>query len=237
MAPTPDVAIAHVRRVALDADGKPIPIDDASAFSEMAMYVLVRRDGQMVACRGPEHSDSSEAIDVCRFAPERRALVRERAAMPRSHIPVRHSSLYLPTRQRRPSNAVSHSLANAVATAGPWFTAVRGLVRGPRPRRGRHIRRRVDGARGLAGRSGRHRGPCVRVASVSAGQGADRGAHAAQRRDVHGAQRQRLASRRARRQELRPHPGVRHPIRIRQSADRRQVREPPTTTATSTSRR
>ena len=45
MAPTPDVAIAHVQRVALDARGEQIPIDDASAFSEMAMYVLVRRDG------------------------------------------------------------------------------------------------------------------------------------------------------------------------------------------------
>jgi uncharacterized protein (TIGR02246 family) len=45
MAPTPDVAIAHVRRVALDAGGEQIPIDDPSVFSEMAMYVLVRRDG------------------------------------------------------------------------------------------------------------------------------------------------------------------------------------------------
>ena len=45
MAPTPDVAIAHVRRVALDARGEQIPIDDAWAFSEMATYVLVRRDG------------------------------------------------------------------------------------------------------------------------------------------------------------------------------------------------
>lgn len=45
MAPTPDVAIAHVRRVALNADGEPIPIDDTSVFSEMAMYVLVRVDG------------------------------------------------------------------------------------------------------------------------------------------------------------------------------------------------
>jgi hypothetical protein len=44
MAPTPDVAIAHVRRVAMDADGQPIPVDDGSVFSEMAMYVLVRRD-------------------------------------------------------------------------------------------------------------------------------------------------------------------------------------------------
>jgi uncharacterized protein (TIGR02246 family) len=46
MAPAPDVAIAQVRRVALDADGEPIPIDDGSAFSEMALYVLVRRNGQ-----------------------------------------------------------------------------------------------------------------------------------------------------------------------------------------------
>jgi uncharacterized protein (TIGR02246 family) len=46
MAPAPDVAVAQVRRVALDADGRPIPVDDASAFSEMAMYVLVRRDGR-----------------------------------------------------------------------------------------------------------------------------------------------------------------------------------------------
>jgi uncharacterized protein (TIGR02246 family) len=46
MAPAPDVAIAHVRRAALDADGEPVPIDDASVFSEMAMYVLVRRDGK-----------------------------------------------------------------------------------------------------------------------------------------------------------------------------------------------
>ena len=45
MAPTPDVAIAHVRRVALDAGGEQFPIDDASAFSEMAMYVLVRCEG------------------------------------------------------------------------------------------------------------------------------------------------------------------------------------------------
>jgi hypothetical protein len=35
-----------LRRVALDADGEPVPIDDAFAFSEMALYVLVRRDGE-----------------------------------------------------------------------------------------------------------------------------------------------------------------------------------------------
>lgn len=45
IAPTPGVAIAQVRRVALGADGQPIPIGDASAFSELAMYVLVQRDG------------------------------------------------------------------------------------------------------------------------------------------------------------------------------------------------
>lgn len=44
-APTPDVAIAHVRRVALTADGEQFPVDDTSVFSEMAMYVLVRVDG------------------------------------------------------------------------------------------------------------------------------------------------------------------------------------------------
>jgi len=45
-APAPEVAIAQVRRDALDADGKPVPIDDPSTFSEMALYVLVRRDGR-----------------------------------------------------------------------------------------------------------------------------------------------------------------------------------------------
>jgi uncharacterized protein (TIGR02246 family) len=45
-APAPDVAVAQVRRVALDADGRQVPIADASVFSEMALYVLVRRDGQ-----------------------------------------------------------------------------------------------------------------------------------------------------------------------------------------------
>ena len=44
-APASDVAIAQVRRVALDSDGRPIPIDDVGVFSEMALYVLVRRDG------------------------------------------------------------------------------------------------------------------------------------------------------------------------------------------------
>lgn len=43
-APAPGVAVAHVRRSALDEQGRPLPIGDA--FSEMALYVLVQRDGQ-----------------------------------------------------------------------------------------------------------------------------------------------------------------------------------------------
>jgi len=45
LAPAPDVAIAHVRRVALDAQGVPAGADSNGAFSEMALYVLIRRDG------------------------------------------------------------------------------------------------------------------------------------------------------------------------------------------------
>jgi uncharacterized protein (TIGR02246 family) len=45
LAPTPGVAVAQVRRVALDPDGQPIKSSDdtARSFSEMALYVLVRR--------------------------------------------------------------------------------------------------------------------------------------------------------------------------------------------------
>jgi uncharacterized protein (TIGR02246 family) len=41
-----DVIVAHVARLALDEGGDPIApsTDDAAPFSEMAMYVLVRRD-------------------------------------------------------------------------------------------------------------------------------------------------------------------------------------------------
>jgi PPOX class F420-dependent enzyme/OxyR family protein/uncharacterized protein (TIGR02246 family) len=46
LAATPDVALAQVRRDALDAHGEPIPSRDGEPrFSEMALYVLVRRDG------------------------------------------------------------------------------------------------------------------------------------------------------------------------------------------------
>jgi hypothetical protein len=40
------VAIAHVRRVALDAVGEQISIDSPSVFPEIAMYVPVRLDGR-----------------------------------------------------------------------------------------------------------------------------------------------------------------------------------------------
>jgi pyridoxamine 5'-phosphate oxidase family protein len=45
VAPTPDVALAHVRRVALDPTGRPLPPapEPGSGFSEMALYVVVRR--------------------------------------------------------------------------------------------------------------------------------------------------------------------------------------------------
>lgn len=47
LAPTPGVAIAQIRRTALGDDGHPIrPTSDLSGpFSEMALYVLIRRDG------------------------------------------------------------------------------------------------------------------------------------------------------------------------------------------------
>jgi PPOX class F420-dependent enzyme/OxyR family protein/uncharacterized protein (TIGR02246 family) len=47
LSPTPDVVVAHVRRVALDSEGQPFePSANLGAgFSEMALYVLVRRAG------------------------------------------------------------------------------------------------------------------------------------------------------------------------------------------------
>lgn len=43
-----DVVIAHIVRLALGPEGEPLPpsSDPDQPFSEMAMYVLVRRDGQ-----------------------------------------------------------------------------------------------------------------------------------------------------------------------------------------------
>ena len=45
LAPAPGVAVAQVRRAALGRDGEPVPPGDdfTGAFSEMALYVLVRR--------------------------------------------------------------------------------------------------------------------------------------------------------------------------------------------------
>jgi uncharacterized protein (TIGR02246 family) len=47
VAPTEDVVLAHVARRTLDAAGEPLPplADDTHPFSEMALYVLVHRDG------------------------------------------------------------------------------------------------------------------------------------------------------------------------------------------------
>jgi hypothetical protein len=43
-----DVVIAHIARVAVGPNGNPLPPTDDrdQPFSEMAMYVLVRRNGQ-----------------------------------------------------------------------------------------------------------------------------------------------------------------------------------------------
>jgi uncharacterized protein (TIGR02246 family) len=48
LAVTDDVVVAHVARLVLGPDGQPAePADDtAQPFSELAMFVLVRRDGQ-----------------------------------------------------------------------------------------------------------------------------------------------------------------------------------------------
>jgi uncharacterized protein (TIGR02246 family) len=47
LAPAPGVAVAQVRRVGLGPDGQPIASSDdvTGSFSEMALYVLVRRGG------------------------------------------------------------------------------------------------------------------------------------------------------------------------------------------------
>jgi hypothetical protein len=46
LAPAPGVALAQVRRTALDERGEPIPsLEGVARFSEMALYVLVRHEG------------------------------------------------------------------------------------------------------------------------------------------------------------------------------------------------
>ncbi|HEX4446788.1 MAG TPA: SgcJ/EcaC family oxidoreductase [Polyangiaceae bacterium] len=43
LTPSPGVALAQVRRLALGDDGQ--PLDPGHSFSEMALYVLIERDG------------------------------------------------------------------------------------------------------------------------------------------------------------------------------------------------
>jgi uncharacterized protein (TIGR02246 family) len=47
LAPAPGIAVAQIRRVALGPEGQPIELCDdfTGSFSEMALYVLVRRGG------------------------------------------------------------------------------------------------------------------------------------------------------------------------------------------------
>ena len=55
LAPSPGVAIAHIRRLALGPDGQPMEDGGATpdgAFSEMALYVLVQRDGRWWVAAG-----------------------------------------------------------------------------------------------------------------------------------------------------------------------------------------
>jgi hypothetical protein len=54
MVPAPGVAIAHVKRLALRPGGQPIELtsDTGGIFSEMALYVLVRRDGHWWVAAG-----------------------------------------------------------------------------------------------------------------------------------------------------------------------------------------
>jgi uncharacterized protein (TIGR02246 family) len=70
LSPAPDVIVTQVRRVALGPDGEPAPprapgADPAGGFSEMAMYVLVRRDGQWWLAAG-----QNTVIQPVPFAPQ-----------------------------------------------------------------------------------------------------------------------------------------------------------------------
>jgi hypothetical protein len=73
-APTADVALAQVRRTALDEHGDPIPsLSGTERFSEMALYVLVRRGSEWWLAAGPN------AIVVA----DRGAVRQDAAAAPR----------------------------------------------------------------------------------------------------------------------------------------------------------
>ncbi len=100
-----------------------------------------------------------------------------------------------------------------------------GLVRRTRLRYCESLPRRVDRDGRLAGRRHHDRRTRLRMAPVSVGQARDRGRVAAERRDVHGAQRVGLASRRAGGEELRPEAGLRNPVGVRVAADRGALRE------------
>jgi PPOX class F420-dependent enzyme/OxyR family protein/uncharacterized protein (TIGR02246 family) len=78
LSPTPDVVVAHVRRVALDSDGQPFELsaDPGAGLSEMALYVLVRPGrnwwlaaGQNTALRptpGTSFTPAASTADVSR---------------------------------------------------------------------------------------------------------------------------------------------------------------------------
>jgi len=64
LAPGPGVAVAQVRNVALDPDGQPIkPSDDITdSFSEMALYVLVRRGADWWLAAGQNTGSNEKQI-------------------------------------------------------------------------------------------------------------------------------------------------------------------------------
>jgi uncharacterized protein (TIGR02246 family) len=63
LAPTPGVAVAQVRRVALDPDGEPLKPSGniAGSFSEIGLYVLVRRGDTWWLVAGQNTPIASEA--------------------------------------------------------------------------------------------------------------------------------------------------------------------------------
>ncbi len=136
-----------------------------------------------------------------------------------------HSSLDLPIRKRRPSNGQSRSLTNAVGMAGPWFTAVRGLVLRPR----HDIAAVSSGAwTALAAWLAVAAGIAALVYAWRQYQRAREEAEKLMQPQVAMFMEPSASDwhlDRARGEELRPHSRLRHPIRVRQSADGRQVRE------------
>lgn len=68
LAVSEDVVIAHIARLALTPNGEPLPpsSDPHQPFSEMAMYVLVRCQGEVVGC-GTEHSYAARGCRSCAY--------------------------------------------------------------------------------------------------------------------------------------------------------------------------